>query len=170
MNVDPGVGHQAMATAWWQSCITNTTFLGQYPRLKMIINFEYVKDEADGGTMDLRDYRLTNDTGINAAFTSDLAQVAGSFQWASSRAVPTPTASSPGGSSSNGSGGSGSGENTGGGLVFQTARVLNTGAPTLFSAATSLVPPIFSIVTISTVLAFVFGFSSAWRSSSQLLL
>jgi hypothetical protein len=100
------------------------------------MQFEYVKAESDGGTMDLRDYRLSNDTAIAAAFSTDLATVAGAYSWANSRPVPSPTSTAPGG-------GGGPGQSSGApGIVFQTARVTDYGPPTLFGAAETLRIPL----------------------------
>jgi hypothetical protein len=98
------------------------------------MQFEYEKVEYDGSTPDLRDYRLTNDTGIAAAFSADLATVAGGYAWANPRAVPTPTPGSPGTPGSTSSGAPG--------LVFQTARVTAYGPPSLFGASETLRVPI----------------------------
>ncbi|EJU05153.1 glycoside hydrolase [Dacryopinax primogenitus] len=84
--------------AWWRDGITNITFLSTYPRLKMIMNFEWEKVETDGGIPTLRDFRLTNATDVLAAFVADLEGVAQRYLWAS-YVAPPPSGSGGGGGS-----------------------------------------------------------------------
>ncbi|KAG0151708.1 hypothetical protein CROQUDRAFT_650734 [Cronartium quercuum f. sp. fusiforme G11] len=74
--------------AWWQDCITNTTFMTRFPRIKLHMHFEYEKMEADIGAPDLRDYRLTNASDVLAAYQADLATVQDRYVWAQYR-LPT---------------------------------------------------------------------------------
>ncbi|GAA94870.1 glycoside hydrolase family 26 protein [Mixia osmundae IAM 14324] len=73
--------------AWWQDCLTNATFFDAHPRLKGIMMFEFLKEEYDTGTADLRDYRITNATNILSAFQSDLSSVATRYAWASATTI-----------------------------------------------------------------------------------
>ena len=76
-------------------CLTSAPFLDAHPRLKLLMNFEYMKFEtANDGTQDLRDFRLTNDTAVLAEFKGDLASI-NRYSWANSRAAPT-SISTPG--------------------------------------------------------------------------
>ncbi|GAA95168.1 glycoside hydrolase family 26 protein [Mixia osmundae IAM 14324] len=92
-----GSSQLAMQQAWWQDCMLNTTFYDANPRLKLIMQFEYEKLETDGGTADLRDYRLTNATDVLAAFQQDLGTTADRFVWAGFRQPPAaiPTTGRP---------------------------------------------------------------------------
>lgn len=64
---DPGPGHLAMAQAWWRQVYSRTTFK-QLPLLRLIEWFEHI--HPDEGTT--RDYRITKDPTIRAAFLKDL--------------------------------------------------------------------------------------------------
>ncbi|KAJ3093909.1 hypothetical protein HDU96_001963 [Phlyctochytrium bullatum] len=85
--LDKGVGHLGIAQAFWRSFITNTTFLKTYPRFKMFNLFEHTKDEEDKYP-DLnipginRDFRMTSDPALLAAFKADLDAVATNYAWA----------------------------------------------------------------------------------------
>lgn len=57
--------------------MTNNTFYDTFPRLKLNMHFEYEKVEDD----DLRDYRLTNDTAVVEAFSSELADFSTRVSW-----------------------------------------------------------------------------------------
>jgi hypothetical protein len=72
-------------------CVTNITMFDAFPRLKMIMQFEYEKFETSNlGTQDLRDFRITNQTAVLAELLADLNPVAAArFSWANSRAPPT---------------------------------------------------------------------------------
>ena len=61
--------------AWWSDGPLNQTLLNTHPRLKMYIQFDYFKIETDGGILDYRDYRITNNTAVLSAFNSDFARV-----------------------------------------------------------------------------------------------
>jgi hypothetical protein len=68
-----GVGELETKRSWWRQFITNATFLGSHPNLKLICLFEFQKFEetfADG-TPSLRDFRVTNQTEILDAFKTD---------------------------------------------------------------------------------------------------
>ncbi|KAH9821506.1 glycoside hydrolase superfamily [Melampsora americana] len=72
-NINTGTATQLdIQRAWWQDCITNTTFMDRFPRLRLHMHFEYEKMEADIGAPDLRDYRLTNVSEVLTAFQADL--------------------------------------------------------------------------------------------------
>ena len=71
---------------------TNVSFYDDFPRLKLMMNFEYEKNETDGGVEDHRDFRLTNKTEVLAGFQSDLATMTGEvFTWANYRPIPVST-------------------------------------------------------------------------------
>ena len=77
-------------------CLTNVAFLDRHPRLKLLMQFEYEKIEAsNNGAPDLRDFRLTNDISVLAAFREDLVSIGPRFSWANFRAAPT-SISTPG--------------------------------------------------------------------------
>jgi hypothetical protein len=65
----------------WQDCLLNQSFFEEFPRMKLMMQFEYEKNETDGGVQDHRDYRLTNDTEVLAAFVSDLATASTLYSW-----------------------------------------------------------------------------------------
>jgi len=81
-NITTGASRLDIQRAWWQDCITNTTFLDLFPNIKMIQMFEHEKLEFDGGVPDYRDYRITNVTEIAQAFAADLAAMADNWTWA----------------------------------------------------------------------------------------
>lgn len=88
-NINTGTASQLqIQQAWWQDCITNTTFMDLFPRLKLHMHFEYEKMEADIGAPDMRDYRLTNVSEILTAYQNDLNTVQDRYHWAQYR-VPT---------------------------------------------------------------------------------
>lgn len=71
-------------------CITNTTMLDEFPRLKLIMQFEYAKFETDNaGDQDYRDFRFTNNTAVVNELAVDFASIGTRFSWANSRAAPT---------------------------------------------------------------------------------
>jgi hypothetical protein len=82
--------------------------LDEFPRLKLIMQFEYEKYETDNQNppgQDFRDFRVTNDTGALDMLKADFASAGARFSWANSRAPPTsissagaPAATGPGGS------------------------------------------------------------------------
>lgn len=82
VNITGGDSQLSIQRAWWQDCITNTTFHGLFPEMKAIFMFEHEKIEFDGGVSDLRDFRITNDTTVAAAFQADLLAMNSSFTWA----------------------------------------------------------------------------------------
>lgn len=89
---DQGVSDVVLKRAWWQDCLTNTSFYDTFPRLKLMMQFEYEKNETDGGIQDHRDYRLTNHTDVLSGFQSDLATMTGEvFTWANYRPIPVST-------------------------------------------------------------------------------
>ncbi|OAV87113.1 hypothetical protein PTTG_29564 [Puccinia triticina 1-1 BBBD Race 1] len=89
-DVPGGASELAIKQAWWQDCITNTTFLQAYPRIKLHMHFEFQKVEADIGPPDVRDYRLTNTTEILTAFQTDLNTVQNNYLWAQYRPITRP--------------------------------------------------------------------------------
>jgi len=129
LDVTGGSSQVTMQSAWWTGCTLNNTFYTSYPRIKLMMHFEYVKTEIDGGISDLRDYRITNATDVLAAFQADLSPAATQFAWANIRQAPAsiPSAGRP----ADLPGGSQSVSSTSG-LVFQTARILDLGSPSLF--------------------------------------
>ncbi len=73
-------------TAWINDCVTNTTMFETYPQLQMIMQFEYEKEEsANDGSIDLRDYRITNATDVLSVFQSALSTASGYWEWAASQ-------------------------------------------------------------------------------------
>ncbi|KAL8286187.1 hypothetical protein RQP46_004675 [Phenoliferia psychrophenolica] len=92
---DAGVTQAQVQLPWITSCITNEALYDQFPRLKMVMQFEFEKNEtsndrnAAGNYVDLRDYRITNDTAVRNEFLSALNPMATRFSWAMSRALPT---------------------------------------------------------------------------------
>lgn len=89
---DQGVSDFALKQRWWEDCLTNTSFLEEFPRLKLMMQFEYEKNETDGGISDHRDYRLTNGTDVLDGFRSALDAMTGEvYTWANYRPIPTST-------------------------------------------------------------------------------
>lgn len=88
---DQGVSDYTLKMAWVNDCLTNRTFFQQYPRMKLMMQFEYKKNETDGGIPDSRDFRLTNKTDVLNGFKSALAGVADIYTWANYRPIPTST-------------------------------------------------------------------------------
>ena len=56
--------------------------------MKAYYHFEYDKFENDGGVVDERDYRLSNNSDVLNAFLADLAPVQDLFVYANSTIVP----------------------------------------------------------------------------------
>ncbi|GAA5923770.1 uncharacterized protein JCM15063_003757 [Sporobolomyces koalae] len=125
---DAGSASQAsLQQAWLKDCVTNTSMLDQYPRVKLIMQFEYEKYEsANDGTNDLRDYRLTNTTEVVDELVADLSSIGDRFTWAQSRAAPTSisSAGAPAATNSEGS--------TIQQAITATTRAKPTGFPSLF--------------------------------------
>lgn len=123
----------AIQQAWMSGCTFNETFYDTYPRLKAFFQFEHAKEENDGGIADYRDYRVTNQTQVLAAFQSHLSAGATRFQLATPTTLPLGLqttgrpANLPGGDGSNGT-------TSAVGIVFQTQRVFDIGPPSLFGA------------------------------------
>lgn len=62
----------------------------EFPRLKLVMHFEYEKYETDnGGNQDFRDFRITNDTAVVRELRADFASMGTRISWANSRAPPT---------------------------------------------------------------------------------
>ncbi|KAJ3095338.1 hypothetical protein HDU97_007028 [Phlyctochytrium planicorne] len=83
--VDPGPGRLDIQQAFWRSFITNSDFLNRYPKAKMFVMFEHYKSLEDGRNGNLgvnRDYRITVDPDMLAAFKADLDGVSGRYAWA----------------------------------------------------------------------------------------
>ncbi|KZO97809.1 glycoside hydrolase family 26 protein [Calocera viscosa TUFC12733] len=74
--------HTEVEQAWWRDGLTNTSLLTAYPRLKLLMIFEWQKVETDGGISTLRDFRITNDSQVLEAFKQDLQGVQGRYVWA----------------------------------------------------------------------------------------
>lgn len=119
---------------WWNQCILNNNFLDTFPRLKLLMQFEYEKEEGDTGALDLRDYRFVNDTAIASAFSTDLAGFATRVSWANFRQPPSDIPSS--GIPADAPGGTGATTSVCtkycGQVAFTTDRTPATGAPSLF--------------------------------------
>lgn len=98
VDIAGGASQLDIQRAWWQDCITNTTFTNLFPQIKATFMFEHQKvsnlfpvtaivltsldqTEFDGGVPDLRDFRITNDSIIAAAFQADLEAMPGMFTW-----------------------------------------------------------------------------------------
>lgn len=78
--------------------MANATFFDAFPRIKLVMQFEYEKVEnSNTNQPDLRDFRITNNTDVLVAFQGALAApaLAGRFSWAQPRSTPT-SISSPG--------------------------------------------------------------------------
>lgn len=88
---DQGVSDYTLKMAWVQDCLTNRTFFQQFPRMKLMMQFEYKKNESDGGIQDSRDFRLTNKTDVLAGLKQNLATMTDIYTWANYRPIPTPT-------------------------------------------------------------------------------
>ncbi|EJU05283.1 glycoside hydrolase [Dacryopinax primogenitus] len=82
--------HTAVQQAWWSQALTNSTFLSQYPRLKLLMLFEWSKVETDSNISTLRDFRLSNASEVLSAFQEDLAPVLQRYVWASPRGEQGP--------------------------------------------------------------------------------
>lgn len=85
-----GASQLDIQQAWWKDCITNSTFMQTFPRIKLHMHFEFAKVEADIGPPDVRDYRLTNRTEILTAFQTDLNTVQNNYLWSSFRPITRP--------------------------------------------------------------------------------
>ena len=70
--------------AWWNDALLNQSFWEQHPRMKAYYQFEYDKFENDGGVVDERDYRLSNNSDVLNAFLFDLAPMRDTFVYANS--------------------------------------------------------------------------------------
>ncbi|GAA5956278.1 hypothetical protein JCM3765_005615 [Sporobolomyces pararoseus] len=125
---DAGSTNQAaLQQAWLKDCVVNATLLDQYPRIKLIMQFEYEKTEtANNGQDDLRDYRLTNVTEVVDELKSDLSSIGDRFTWAQSRAPPTSISSAGAPAATNSAG------STIQQAITATTRAKPTGFPSLF--------------------------------------
>ncbi|KAJ3344722.1 hypothetical protein HDU83_004922 [Entophlyctis luteolus] len=84
--VPANAGQLAVEQGFWKSYL-NTTFLSIFPKAKMFINFEFVKILEDNSTSNPnngvnRDYRITWNSDVLAAFKSDIAALSSTIQWA----------------------------------------------------------------------------------------
>ncbi|KZT52980.1 glycoside hydrolase family 26 protein [Calocera cornea HHB12733] len=86
---------EQLESAWWEDGITNLTFLEKFPRLKMIMLFEWEKVETDNDIPTLRDFRLTNNSAVLGGFTQDLENVAQRYVWANYLPMPKSGSGSP---------------------------------------------------------------------------
>ncbi|KAJ3041471.1 hypothetical protein HDV00_009267 [Rhizophlyctis rosea] len=66
-SIDPGPGNLAIKQAFWKQFLTSPAFLSAHPKIKAICLFEFQKDEETT----YRDFEITNDTSILAAFKKD---------------------------------------------------------------------------------------------------
>ncbi|GAA6064204.1 hypothetical protein JCM10212_001617 [Sporobolomyces blumeae] len=127
---DGGTADQSqIQQAWLKDCVTNEAMYDQFPRLKLVMQFEYEKNEtANDGTTDLRDYRLTNATDVVQELVADLSSIGTRFTWANSRAPPTSisSAGAPAATNSDGS--------TIRQAITATTRAKPTGFPSLFGS------------------------------------
>jgi len=135
VDVQGGATQLAIQQAWWQDCITSDAFLDQFPRIKMLMAFEYEKyEDGNDGLPDLRDFRIANDTAVLAAFSSDMAAFATRVSWANYREPPADIPSS--GIPADQPGGTGATTSVCtkycGQVHFTTDRNPATGAPSLF--------------------------------------
>ncbi|KAJ3130123.1 hypothetical protein HK098_006182 [Nowakowskiella sp. JEL0407] len=80
VRLSEGAGELAIKQTWWRQSLTNSTFLGLYPKIKGFSLFEFVKAEEET----LRDFRMTAASGTLNEFKADLAQVADIYIWANS--------------------------------------------------------------------------------------
>lgn len=74
--------------AWWRDSFLNVSFLNEHPRIRAYYQFEYDKFENDGGIVDERDYRISNDTAVLQAFLADLAPIMSNYVFANSTLQP----------------------------------------------------------------------------------
>lgn len=83
-----------MQQAWWQDVFLNESFRQQHPRIRGYFQFEFDKFENDGGIVDERDYRLTNNSAVLSAFQTDMAAQSTAFVFANmtTSAAPNSTA------------------------------------------------------------------------------
>lgn len=79
--------------AWWNDGPLNQTFLAEHPRLRAYFQFEYDKFENDGGIVDERDYRITNNTAVLSAFRADMSAVSTAYVWANATTTAAPNTS-----------------------------------------------------------------------------
>jgi len=122
-----GVETELLLSHRLKDCVVNDTMLDQYPRIKLIMQFEYEKVEtANNGQDDLRDYRLTNTTAVVDELRLDLSSIGDRFTWAQSRAIPT-SVSSAGAPAATNSDGSSIQQ-----AITATTRAKPTGFPSLF--------------------------------------
>ncbi|KAK4055104.1 hypothetical protein OIV83_000384 [Microbotryomycetes sp. JL201] len=85
-----GVTRAELQQAWITDCITNVSFYDEFPRLKLVMHFEYEKYETDNsGGQDFRDFRITNDSSVVRELRADFASMGSRISWANSRAPPT---------------------------------------------------------------------------------
>ncbi|CAD6574881.1 MAG: hypothetical protein CYPHOPRED_005532 [Cyphobasidiales sp. Tagirdzhanova-0007] len=84
-----GVSQVSLKQSWWQGCLTNASFFESFPRMKLMMQFEFQKNESDSGASDHRDYRLTNNSEVLSAFQTDLANASSLYTWANYRTIPT---------------------------------------------------------------------------------
>ncbi|KAJ3279594.1 hypothetical protein HK104_001309 [Borealophlyctis nickersoniae] len=94
--IPPGPGNLAIKQAYWRQYITNKDLFAKYPKYKAVCLFEFQKDEETT----FRDFQVTNDTAILAAFKADIGQ---------SDVIKNLIFAGSNSSSGGGSGGSGSG-------------------------------------------------------------
>ncbi|SCV68337.1 BQ2448_458 [Microbotryum intermedium] len=89
LNHTDGASQAALQQGWLSDCVTNTSFLDTFPRLKLIMQFEYEKYESDNtGAQDLRDYRVTNVSAVARELVADFRGMGTRFLWANERAPP----------------------------------------------------------------------------------
>ncbi|GAA5858385.1 hypothetical protein JCM8547_004673 [Rhodosporidiobolus lusitaniae] len=121
---DDGTATQEqLQQAWLKDCYTNTSLYQDFPRLKMVMHFEYEKIEtANDGSDDDRDYRLTNNSVILNEFVADLQSAGTLFSWAQSRALPTSISSA----------GAPAATNSDGNSVIQAITATTRAKPTTF--------------------------------------
>ncbi|KAK4057668.1 hypothetical protein OIO90_001316 [Microbotryomycetes sp. JL221] len=124
-----GVTRAELQQAWITDCITNVSFYDEFPRLKMVMHFEYEKYETDNlGDQDFRDFRITNDTAVVRELRADFASMGTRISWANSRAPPTSISSAGAPAATNIE----STQSTVVQAITATTRARPTGFPSLF--------------------------------------
>ncbi|GAA5836199.1 hypothetical protein JCM11251_007392 [Rhodosporidiobolus azoricus] len=118
---------EELQQAWLLDCVVNPTFYEEFPRMKMYMHFEHEKPEsANDGSIDMRDFRITNNTAVLEVLKGDLSSAGTLFSWGNPRATPTSISSA----------GAPAATNSDGQSVIQaitaTTRAKPTGFPSLF--------------------------------------
>ncbi|GAA6009635.1 uncharacterized protein JCM10292_002221 [Rhodotorula paludigena] len=84
-----GISQAQLQQNWLTDCVFSETMYDTFPRIKLYMQFEYEKDEtANDGSIDHRDFRVTNTTEVVASMRADISSIGTRFTWAQSRAPP----------------------------------------------------------------------------------